>query len=699
MSTMTETIFETLLKEMEEQQKLHHLPIVEKKAKQLLKLAEKEQNHYYESIAWYFISLLSFYNEDKQKAMKACGQGLKLCESADNVRYEIRLMNLAGILYADSSNELTALHHFINAYFLSKEHPEYGFMQLILKNMGTLFFSIGMYQEALQYYTEAFDYMLLDKFEKGDLQIVISHIMFTLARMNEQEEVRIWKKKYDELDNELAKIPEEYVLSELYLDVCAHTTSKVPEKMEQVLKNLYQEEDYSHIKNCMFFMLEMSLHMKNDSLFIKLYQTAKKLFKDMKNPYFEEELSQIYIQYLKEFHKDNLKDEIYQHYEIYQKAQSFNLENRKISMKVKMDLENTLYKQRKIIENNQKLMQYTQLDDFTGVLKKTAFRKQTIEKLQRRNKNQKAFFLTMDIDNFKHINDSYGHMIGDRVIKEIVAIIKNNVDQNTLIGRVGGDEFAIYADHVYELYKIENCVEKIKNDVQDIKIRNVKKRISISIGICEASDDDSYDIIYKKADHALYEAKLSGRNQYVVYEEDNVQEESLLPMHSNEFSKLSISAVLPKVFMILNTEKKSNTILDRAICYIGRTLHIEDLFLLYFIDRKKEQGYLKVFNLNDKSIRSQAIYHIEEGYFNEFDETGLFQNHDLNHCDFPYETKYKENHIMSTIQKKIEYDGHFYGIVGMNKKSRQVWNIKDVLLIENMACAFSTYFESWRKQD
>lgn len=51
MSTMTETIFETLLKEMEEQQKLHHLPIVEKKAKQLLKLAEKEQNHYYESIA------------------------------------------------------------------------------------------------------------------------------------------------------------------------------------------------------------------------------------------------------------------------------------------------------------------------------------------------------------------------------------------------------------------------------------------------------------------------------------------------------------------------------------------------------------------------------------------------------------------------------------------------------------------------
>ena len=53
MSTMTETIFETLLKEMEEQQKLHHLPIVEKKAKQLLKLAEKEQNHYYESIAWY----------------------------------------------------------------------------------------------------------------------------------------------------------------------------------------------------------------------------------------------------------------------------------------------------------------------------------------------------------------------------------------------------------------------------------------------------------------------------------------------------------------------------------------------------------------------------------------------------------------------------------------------------------------------
>lgn len=66
---------------------------------------------------------------------------------------------------------------------------------------------------------------------------------------------------------------------------------------------------------------------------------------------------------------------------------------------------------------------------------------------------------------------------------------------------------------------------------------------------------------------------------------------------------------------------------------------------------------------------------------------------------FPYETKYKENHIMSTIQKKIEYDGHFYGIVGMNKKSRQVWNIKDVLLIENMACAFLHILKVGRKQD
>lgn len=81
----------------------------------------------------------------------------------------------------------------------------------------------------------------------------------------------------------------------------------------------------------------------------------------------------------------------------------------------------------------------------------------------------------MDIDNFKHINDSYGHMIGDRVIKEIVAIIKNNVDQNTLIGRVGGDEFAIYADHIYELYKIENCVEKIKMMYKILKLEMLKK--------------------------------------------------------------------------------------------------------------------------------------------------------------------------------------------------------------------------------
>lgn len=130
--------------------------------------------------------------------------------------------------------------------------------------------------------------------------------------------------------------------------------------------------------------------------------------------------------------------------------------------------------------------------------------------------------LLLDIDNFKNINDTYGHDKGDEVIKAIGKKLNKYQDDNISIGRLGGDEFLIMSKNQLSKNDIINLVNSIQKVFEDpVSVDNTKFYISVSIGIAVYSNngDDRRDII-RKADLALYNAKKSGKNKYVFYNED-----------------------------------------------------------------------------------------------------------------------------------------------------------------------------------
>ncbi len=129
-----------------------------------------------------------------------------------------------------------------------------------------------------------------------------------------------------------------------------------------------------------------------------------------------------------------------------------------------------------------------------------------------KTKNKVFAIAILDIDNFKRINDTYGHDIGDIALKEVAVILNKNISSNGLISRLGGEEFCICFYNRNE-DEVKELLEYIRKDFEKniIEIKDIQLKYTISIG-CSFDFGLNMDAMIKNADEYLYEAKKDGRN-------------------------------------------------------------------------------------------------------------------------------------------------------------------------------------------
>lgn len=117
----------------------------------------------------------------------------------------------------------------------------------------------------------------------------------------------------------------------------------------------------------------------------------------------------------------------------------------------------------------------------------------------------------VDVDNFKMVNDNFGHEFGDEVLVKVANYIENGIRKTDLCGRYGGEEFLIIFNHCNLKNAIDSMSRIIKN-VENIKWEKPKLRITLSAGVCERKDENVLALV-KKADDLLYIAKDKGKNR------------------------------------------------------------------------------------------------------------------------------------------------------------------------------------------
>jgi len=174
-------------------------------------------------------------------------------------------------------------------------------------------------------------------------------------------------------------------------------------------------------------------------------------------------------------------------------------------------------------EKELKIHYISNYDDVTGVPNRRYFVGRAYDMLKESKKANKKFAMVfIDLDNFKYVNDTYGHTAGDNLLGKFCKKLSALLEENCLLARFGGDEFVIAIENVEEQTSVIKIIERIVGAFNEpflINGKEIYNTVSIGISIAE-NDGDNVQSLLKKADIAMYKAKTSGKNRYFLFNKE-----------------------------------------------------------------------------------------------------------------------------------------------------------------------------------
>ncbi len=167
-----------------------------------------------------------------------------------------------------------------------------------------------------------------------------------------------------------------------------------------------------------------------------------------------------------------------------------------------------------------KIQSMSETDALTGILNRGAVQAQitfAFEK-EKQSKDLVCPLISVDLDNFKAVNDNYGHDEGDLLLKAVARVLSNSVRQTDIVGRMGGDEFIVYLTNVNSKRTAEKVAAKLCTAISALSLEKEEwSEITGSFGLAFGSLNSDWNTLYHQADVALYDAKAKGKNQYSIY--------------------------------------------------------------------------------------------------------------------------------------------------------------------------------------
>lgn len=189
-----------------------------------------------------------------------------------------------------------------------------------------------------------------------------------------------------------------------------------------------------------------------------------------------------------------------------------------LSQSLKSELDEANKEMERLRQELFQVKQTAMTDSLTGLLNRGSF-DETLTKIMEESPRMEACLSLMDLDHFKRINDQFGHLIGDEVLKFTAAILKRLVEKEHLVARYGGEELAIIMPNT-TLTKASEISEEIRITLEKSRLKRKNNhesigQVTISVGIAALKADDTVESFIMRADNALYKAKQSGRNKVI----------------------------------------------------------------------------------------------------------------------------------------------------------------------------------------
>ncbi|MFR2740466.1 MAG: diguanylate cyclase domain-containing protein [[Clostridium] innocuum] len=665
------------------------------KASRLLEIAQLHQDPYYIAAALYFQAYYEFSRGNYKECLQHCFQSEEYCEKNEYLKILAYIHNLQGIVYSDLGDFLTSLHFLLKAYYLTMDHPEFEYHYAIINNLGTLFHDIDCEQRGIEYFIRAFQErrkMHLE-FSLND-GIILTNILMVYMKMNRAAEAAPWYETFLRYfkDNDHVVLTENRIMISIFELWHRKDIAKLKQRLYDFLEAAPHTSDYKNTVRNYMDCIHICISLKLKDQAYLLYRNLEKMESHHPNSINSARLADIKVELAMQFcSKEELFLHLLEAYRLNRKAREQEKRNNLQSMMNKMDLENALYEQHIILQRNEELLRSNKLDPFTEVLNKTAFRNHVLEAIRGKRADEKGTFFILDIDNFKIINDTCGHLVGDQVIMKVAANLQNNLREEDLVGRIGGDEFCMYLNHISCIEDIEKNALRIIDNIRNLNISKLQKQLTVSMGICIVDTEKDFEDIFMKADHALYEAKANGRDQFVVYKNDYFSQIMQKKEKRKDRHEVTVNDILPKVFEMLNVFDKRDELLAQTMEFICRSMNVKNIFLLRFENEAYSMGRVYIYDLERNKASKHVHIQTDPAYLKAFDDRHLYYQNQINVNDIRYINAYEQYQIQATLQHQILYDHRMIGVLGMNDRRIHEWNEDDLSLIRNLSYAFATY--------
>lgn len=273
-------------------------------------------------------------------------------------------------------------------------------------------------------------------------------------------------------------------------------------------------------------------------------------------------------------------------------------------------------------------------DDLTGLLNKSTT-KSEVEAYLKKNVRGTHALMLIDVDNFKGINDSLGHMFGDSVLISIAKKIQDLFRATDIVGRIGGDEFMVFMKHTdyYQAkMKAESICRNVKQTYHDGNQGEITVSCSVGVAII-GSVKESYSSLFAKADMAMYQAKEGGKNQYKIAEATDplwkIRKAARIEPRIEQYKagKIQDMDFLSEAFTLLSHAKDVNDSLNILMERIGRQYDLGIVSVLECDQDRKELIQTNCWTRENGVIYEPQFvddnYDEWDGFMSGFDEWGL----------------------------------------------------------------------------
>ena len=363
----------------------------------------------------------------------------------------------------------------------------------------------------------------------------------------------------------------------------------------------------------------------------------------------------------------------------------------------------------------QALQNRAERDSLTKLLNKEAGRRQAEEYFSRFPGGIHSALLIIDLDNFKQVNDRFGHLFGDVVLTKVAREIKKLFRSQDIVSRIGGDEFMVVMRGISDSKLLEDrcsrLLETFKNLFQDQKR---KLPLSCSIGIALSPEQGrTYYELFSKADRALYQAKAKGKNSFVIYNEADEKAylwkdtASVVNNHidSDEEPGMAEDNLVRYAFQRLYASTDMGKAVNDILELVGRKMNVSRVYVFENDDDNRfcyntfewcNDGIApEIQNLQGISYETDIA-----GYVDMFDEQGIFYCPDINKLPKNIYDIVAPQGIKSLLHCAIRDGGVFRGYIGFDEcVEYRYWTKEQIQTLSYMSEMLSVFLLKQRKQE